>query len=315
MFHFFEFILAFLNDTFGIEFGTYFSSISCLIGFLTFFSIDIHRKLNKKHIDNCYSQQKVTTGTQNNNSKLSTIKNNENKQQSQKSADDFKLIKTKNDASVSNLFNRTKSLNATVRLLGNKRKLLFSSNDNDEMVKKFMNCRQEQHPNKYQRINQNLIQRNYSLPQLSVNDFKEEHNLLPFVLTNPTLFNDSPSANARNDENCLFGSKHSLDTLLNKINQASNNFNNQLVNFASLPEFKNLLTNLKYSNINHHLPIKNYTENHQPTVSKQQSKNHFDFSDEKVIYLSKQPNKPLEPSERRNSNISGIYSDITELNF
>ena len=297
-----------LNDTFGNNVGTYFSAISCFTGFLTLFSIDIHHRLNRKHIDNYLRQTQ--------NSKLWTIKNNETAS---------KLLRPKDESNAiysnlqNSLLNPAKSLNATLRLLGNRSNRLFYSQNaqnananNDEMMRKFLNSRQEQHPNKHQRIDRSkqiAQQRNNSLPQLSLDDFqnKEEDNILPFVLSPNLQFASSYATNH------LLGSRHSLDTLLSKT--AAVNFNNQLVNFSSLPEFTNLLSNLKCSNNFTNLPVKSFLNPaHRPTATtKKKVLNYFDnnktTSNDKMIYLNSSSKQHAtregnESNERRNSGIS-----------
>ena len=167
-------------------------------------------------------------------------------------------------------------------------------------MKRFLSGRQEQSPKS---IDQKLIQRNHSFPQLTAGCEEEKDQFLPLVLT-PNLFASYPTTN-----NYIFGSRHSLDTLLNKCApQPTARCNQQLANYASVPEFTNLLTNLKYPDYRGDTPATSgqIGSSTARQANRAQTVNYMDFnkSTDKVIYLNKQPNRPLELSERRNSNIS-----------
>lgn len=294
---------AFLNDTFGSSAGTYFSATSILIGFLSLFSVDIHRKLNRKHADGCLQ---TTTGKQQHSPKLWTVRSADGGHHGKhhpSPANVASVFTAKDEQpAVGGLMEPGKQLSATARMLKNKRKLFYSQT-NDETMKKFLNGRQV--PSSDQQTK--LTQRNHSFPQLAGDCEEEKDNFLPLVLT-PNLFASYPTTN---HYNYIFGSRHSLDTLLNKIhapppaNCGGGGGGNQLANFASLPEFTNLLTNLKYSEFRSDVPVTSSSIAAR-TTNKAQPANYLDFgkSPDKVIYLNKQPNRPLELSERRNSNIS-----------
>lgn len=210
------------------------------------------------------------------------------------------LFTAKDEQAIGSLMEPGKPLSATARLMKNKRKLFYSQT-NDETMKKFLESRLAQSADQQTK----LTKRNHSFPQLAADcEEEEKENFLPLVLT-PNLFATYPT------NNYILGSRHSLDTLLNKIHPPppapANRGGNQLANFTSLPEFTNLLTNLKYSEFRGDLPVASSSIAVRPNNrTAQPAMNYLDFgkNTDKVIYLNKQPNRPLELSERRNSNIS-----------
>lgn len=314
-----------MNDTFGNSIGSYFSAVSCLAGFLSLFSIDIHRKLNRKHIDSYLHK------AQQQNSKLWSakkgIKDDDNgktatalKARQPNDTVDVKLARSKHDSTC---LQNAKSLNQTVRLLSNNKKKIIYSNANEDIMKiKFLNCRQEQHPNKYQRIDHNLIQRNNSFPQLSADDRQlesrlDEENYLPFIFNRNLFAEAETSGHPMTSNNYIFGSRHSLDTLLNKFTNQSSALNNQLINFSSLPEITNILTNLRTTDLDklnfnksfNDLPLLNFNKTKVKPVNTNSS--YASNSKEKIIYLSKNDSSN---DKRRNSQLTKI-SQIDEIDY